>query len=45
MERFDEIRYERPDFELLKEKTKAVEDAIKAGASFEEIDKLNDELE
>ncbi len=45
MEGFDEIRYERPDFELLKEKTKAVEDAIKAGASFEEIDKLNDELE
>lgn len=45
MERFDEIRYERPDFELLKEKTKAVEDAVKAGASFEEIDKLNDELQ
>ncbi len=45
MERFDEIRYERPNFELLKEKTKAVEDAVKAGASFEEIDKLNGELQ
>ena len=45
MERFDEIKYERPDFELLKEKVKKTEDAIKAGASFEEIDKLYDELQ
>jgi M3 family oligoendopeptidase len=45
MERFDEIRYERPDFGILKERAKAVEEAVKAEAPFEEIDKLYDELQ
>ncbi len=45
MIRFDEIKYERPDFDLLKAKAAKVEEAVRAGATFEEIDKLNDELQ
>ena len=45
MKRFDEIKYERPDLELLKEKISATENAVKNGASFEEIDKLYDDMQ
>lgn len=45
MERFDEIRYARPDFEQLQEKAGRVEEAIRAGAPCEEIDRLYGELQ